>query len=97
MSRFNYLIESVTAANFSDTPFRHVEIKNFLRDSDFDEIISANELSIEANDDRELCDLLLKEGYRVIVFPGGVTDIDRYIEWHKSKRQDTSASVHGTI
>lgn len=85
MSRFDYLIEKIAKAPFQDVPFKHIEIKDFFNSDDFQEITSSAEVDLEpAESDKDLFESLFKTGYRIIQFPGCVTDKDEYMEWRKN-------------
>ena len=94
--RFDYLLKKIRRSDFSLHPFRHVEIKNFFSEEDFQEITTANEISTSASNDPALIEVLLETGYRIINFPGCVTETDRYIQWHASKHSDATANRHDT-
>ena len=79
---FDYLIGKIEEASFVETPFRHLEINDFLSDTHFAQIIGAPEIALgRATSDRELCDSLLDAGYEPIKFPGCTTSIERYLQW----------------
>ena len=65
--RFDYLLKKIRRSDFSLHPFRHVEIKNFFSEEDFQEITTANEISTSASNDPALIEVLLETGYRFIV------------------------------
>jgi len=79
---FDYILDKIDAADFSHTPFRHIEIKNFLSPEHFREIVSAPQIDTTgARDTAELIETLLGLGYRIITFPGCVTSKEDYLEW----------------
>jgi len=83
---FKYLIEKINLANIEEFPFPHLEIKNFFSDNDFDRIITSNQIKISpAQSDNELFDYLFKSGYKIIDFPGCISNKKEYIDWHKKK------------
>jgi hypothetical protein len=85
-SRFSYLVEKIYEASFNEEPFKHIYIENFFNDSDFKEIITSDEISTPiASSDSELIEGLKQKGYKVISFPGCITDQAQYIKWHSSK------------
>ena len=90
--RFDYLLNKIRGSDFSLDPFRHVEIRNFFSEEDFQEITTAKEISTSGSNDPALIDVLLETGYRIINFPGCVTETDRYIQWHASKHSDATAN-----
>ena len=84
---FSYLINKIQDAEFKTEPFRHLHIKSFLSDAHFNEIVCSTEINLtpQAGDDG-LFDEMFNKGYKVIVFPGCITNKDEYIDWHKEKR-----------
>ena len=93
MKRFEYLLKKISESTFSDTPFRHIYIENFFNESDFKEIIECPEIATsQVTNDRDLFSELLSRGYKVISFPGCITDVDRYCEWHAQKKKNTSTN-----
>lgn len=85
---FNYLLEKIAAADFEDEPFRHIEINNFFSKADFEAIVSAPEIAISGlGSDAHLFDSLFENGYKIIDFPGCITDRDTYMRWHQIKDQ----------
>lgn len=83
MSRFDYLIDRVAETPFADDPFRHLYIGNFLAEADFFEITTAPEINLApANDDEDLFHKLFDAGYKVVSFPGCITERRAYIDWH---------------
>ena len=95
MSRFDYLLEKIQQAPFETVPFRHVYITDFLTAEDFKAIVQSPEINIPpAKDDDDLFDTLDSNGYKIIEFPGCITDRQDYIDWHKTgktKRFHSSA------
>ena len=47
MHRFNYLLEKIKTANIIKEPFEHIHIKDFLNDSDLNELINSSQIKIE--------------------------------------------------
>jgi len=90
MSKFSYLIDKINVAPYTNEPFKHVYIENFFSDKDFQEIITSNEISTpKALSDQELIEGLKEKGYKVIHFPGCITNVKQYIKWHSSKGKTT--------
>lgn len=86
VSEFNYLIEKILSAEFSEVPFRHIEIEDFFSAEHFAGIVTAPEIRIEpAASDEVLCNSLLNAGWVPIQFPGGTTSIPDYLAWRKGK------------
>lgn len=95
MAHFDYLLEKIETAPFEAEPFRHIYITDFLKDDDFQAIISAPEINLPtASSDEDLFQILAENGYKIIEFPGCITDKQDYIDWHrtgKTKRYHSSA------
>mgnify|MGYP004050035157 FL=1 len=86
-NRFNYLTDKIKNADFSDYPFRHIYIENFLSDSDFKEIITSDEINIPSSDsDENLFDNLFDLSYQIVPFAGCITDQQEYMNWHAGKQ-----------
>lgn len=84
---FQYLIKKINDSLFSSSPFRHIYIENFLTDNHFNEIVNTPEVSPPiATDDAQLINNLQNSGFKIISFPGGITDKSEYIEWHQNER-----------
>ena len=80
--RFEYLIEKITNAPFADKPFRHLTILNFFNSEHFNLIISDPQIFCRKfEDNRDLIDGLISQGYIPQPFPGCVTDIDHYLRY----------------
>jgi hypothetical protein len=85
---FDYLLEKIDAARFETDPFRHLYINDFFNERHFAQIVSAPEISVSGSkSDEELFDALFEKGYKIIGFPGCITDKSTYIKWHKNKGQ----------
>ena len=92
MNRFNYVIEKINSAPIRKHPFSHVYIENLFSKEDFAEIVGSHEIAIrETNSDKELFEELDSNGYKVISFPGCITNIAEYCHWHKNKSVDVRA------
>jgi hypothetical protein len=77
---FAYLIEKIRDAPFKGKPFPHLYIKNFFSDEHFKAIVSSDEISLPTQpDDERLFDELFSKGYRIIVFPGCITNKYEYV------------------
>ncbi|GMN14955.1 hypothetical protein [Altererythrobacter sp. MTPC7] len=88
MSRFDYLTAKVTSADFTEIPFRHIHIDDFFSDSDFDEILASPEIKLPpADNDDQLFENLEGSGYKVIEFPGCITDRAEYLRWRHDPSQ----------
>jgi len=86
-SRFNYLAEKISDAKFTDHPFKHIYIENFLSESDFKEIISAEEINLKkANSDEDLFNKLFEQSYEIVPFAGCTVDKEQYLRWHAGNK-----------
>ena len=85
LSQFNYLIEKIEKAQFTDAPFRHVYIEDFFTAADFDAIVQSREIRTRTASHEELFENLKSAGYKTIEFPGCITDKAEYIAWHAQK------------
>ncbi len=82
---FDYLIEKISEADFSSSPFKHIYLDDFFSEQHFSEIISSSEVSIApTKNDEDLLNKIQSAGWKVIKFPGCTTDIEKYLEWHAS-------------
>jgi hypothetical protein len=85
-TRFDCLLEKIRSAPFTEGPFRHIAIEGFLSGADFEEIVTAPEVNVPAvATDDALFDALYRRGYKIIDFPGCITDQDTYVRWHAEK------------
>jgi len=95
MGHFDYLLDKIEQAPFEADPFRHVYITDFLKREDFAAIVGAPEIDLPAvKSDEELFETLEGKGYKIIEFPGCITDKQDYIDWHRTgqtKRYHSSA------
>lgn len=83
VSRFNYLIGTISTAEFTQQSFRHVEIRDFLNPEDFREVVSCPKVAVpEASDDADLLAKLFERGFRIIPFPGSSASRQEYLDWH---------------
>ena len=86
MVDFSYLGEKIKGASFSNKPFKHILIENFLEKNHFLEIINTFEIESpkNINNDIELIDGLKNKGFKQIYFPGAVTNVNEYLNWRKN-------------
>jgi hypothetical protein len=83
---FDYLLDKIGAAEFENEPFPHLYIRDFFNDEHFSQITGAPEIALRPrNSDDELFDELFGAGYKIIDFPGCITNKDAYINWHRVK------------
>ena len=86
-NRFNYLVEKIRDAKFSDHPFRHIYIEDFFSESDFKDIISSTEINLnKAHSDEDLFNKLFEHSYEIVPFAGCTNDKEAYIKWHAGKK-----------
>ncbi len=86
MARFDYLLQKIRDAKFTDVPFRHIEIMDFLSEEDFHALITAPEIKLPpAKDDAAMFETFFRNNYKIINFPGCITDKEEYIAWHRQK------------
>ena len=92
---FNYVIEKIKRSEFKNTPFRHLYIENLFDENHFSAITNAREINIPPiNCDSDLFDSLFEKGYKIIGFPGCITDKAKYIKWHETNRGGKLSSTH---
>ena len=85
---FSYLGEKIRDAAFASDPFQHVYIDNFLSDQHFTEVSRATEIDVTGQtSDEELLERLFAVGYKIIDFPGCITDWKEYVRWHANPEQ----------
>ena len=83
---FAYILDKIREAEWSDEPFRHIEIKELLSPEHFQAIVSAPEIALAPSaNDAELFDRLLGLDYKIVAFPGCITDRHAYMAWHANK------------
>jgi hypothetical protein len=69
--KFDYLLDSITSAEFSQEPFKHLWCENFFSEEHFDLI--TNDVQIKRPippDTRKLIDDLREVGYKIQTFAG---------------------------
>lgn len=90
----SYLIRKIEESDFQVSPFRHIYLENFFSEQHFDEIIRSMEIRApEASNDAELIEGLCGSGFKIINFPGCVTDKEEYIEWHENGKVSSHHSA----
>jgi len=81
---FDYVIERIKNAELTEAPFRHLYLENLFSPEHFAEIMSAPEIRIPAKrNDADLFDALFSSGYKIVNFPGCITNQKKYIAWHE--------------
>jgi len=87
-ARFGYVLDKISAAEITRVPFEHFYIENLFSESDFAEIVTSQEIDMRTQPtDEFLFKALFENGYRIIDFPGCITDVATYIKWHESRDQ----------
>lgn len=90
-SEFDYLINKIEAADWEREPFKHIEIAEFINPNDFHEIISCEELDLrDFVADEDLIDALFSKGYKMVPFPGAITDHREYIRNRQESKKTAS-------
>lgn len=85
--RFNYLLEKISKAQFKQKPYQHLYIENFFSLDDFNEIVGCDEIKInDKKNDQQLFADVFRSGYKIVNFPGCITDLDEYINWRNTKK-----------
>lgn len=88
MARYDYLLERIAAEPFTEVPFRHLHIMNFLSEADFQAIVGAPEIAVQpVASDEALIEALHRIGYKEIHFPGTTTDLPTYLDWHRDRKR----------
>ncbi len=88
-ANLTYLLEKIRAATISREPFAHVQIDDFFEPEHFTQLTRAPEIALASQrNDEGLFDSLYAAGYKVIDFPGCITDKDAYVKWHREKAPD---------
>tara|TARA_B100001741_G_C16541805_1_gene594700 strand:- start:1348 stop:2316 length:969 start_codon:yes stop_codon:yes gene_type:complete len=83
---FAYLIEKIEKSEYKKEPFSHIYIEDFFTEEDFRKITSSKEINLkESIDDEDLFNRLFDNHYRIVNFPGCVTNKSDYIKWHKNE------------
>jgi hypothetical protein len=87
MSNFDYLIKKIEEVDFSNKPYKHIYIDDFLSEEHFRAILGSPEIKFneDISSDKDLFKKLYANGYKIIKFPGCTTDEEQYIKWHNNK------------
>lgn len=96
-SQFDYLIDKIQTAPFSEYPFRHVQIDGFLSPGHFAGLTGDPQIAFPPmRDARALLDHLRETGYRIIPFPGCVESPREYLDWLEGRKPArTHAATEG--
>lgn len=91
---FGYLTKKIMDSDFIAEPFKHIYIEDFFSKEHLNEILNSTEISAPAaTNDKELIQGLIDKGFNPISFPGCVTDIKKYINWHEKGKSTTFHSA----
>lgn len=91
---FKYILQKIQDAQLQEFPFVHLEISNIFSDNDFESIVNSSDIKInDLPNDVVLFESLFSNGFRIIDFPGCVSDYNEYIEWHKNKRTSNKTNT----
>jgi len=86
-----YLLDRIEAASPKHKPFRHLQVRNFLKPSHFDEILNDERLAIaETRSDRELTEVLKSKGYVPSWLPGSTSDVEQYLDYREGRNVNIS-------
>ena len=93
---FDYLLDKIRLAPVTSCPYDHIYIGDFFNAEHLSAITAAPEIRLSGvGSDQQLFDSLFANGYKIIDFPGCITDREAYMRWHKDKnrehRQNNSA------
>jgi len=79
MYNFDYLIKKIEEASFINKPYKHLWIEDFLSNEHFEELTSLKQVNTPGfSSPEEMLDQLQRLSYRVISFPGCITDVKEY-------------------
>jgi len=82
-NRFTYIKKKILEAEFIEYPFKHIYIDDFFNPKDFNDIVNNEQIKLEiSRDDKDIFKNLFKNNYKVINFPGCITDYKKYIKLH---------------
>ena len=81
MDKFNYISEKILNAKFSQEPFKHIFIEDFLSEDHFQQIINDPQIHWDENKNtEEVIATLFEKKYEVQKFPGCITNPYEYIK-----------------
>ena len=87
-------ITKIKDASFSEVPFRHIALEEFIDPKYFDEITRSDEINLsQAVDTRYLVQNLWGLGWNEILFPGTTTSLEDYILWEKGLKGDSNVDT----
>ncbi len=81
MNEFNYISEKILNAEFSQEPFKHIFIEDFLSEDHFQQIINDPQIHWDENKNTEdVIATLFQKKYEVQKFPGCITNPYEYVK-----------------
>ena len=87
MYDLSYLSKKISDAEIRSFPFNHIYIENFFSDEHFKELVKCPQINLnESKTDEDLINQILTSGYKIISFPGCITNKEEYLKWHKDKK-----------
>ncbi len=90
-NNFDYIIDKINNTEFSTDPYKYVLIEDLFSDEHFENITKSVEINIDpVSSDNDLFDELYSKGYKIVEFPGCITNKKQYISWHKNKTKRSS-------
>lgn len=99
MQQYDYILEKIMDAEWTEEPFRHVYIEDFLSDEHFEMLTSWHKINLPAYEKSShmLYDMKIL-GYEPVPFPGCTTDVNEYLRWYDGQRVGiTPSHAHGLI
>jgi hypothetical protein len=85
---FDYLLSKIQSAPLTSTPYPHIYIADFFSPEHLAAITGAPEIRLSGvTSDQQLFESLFANGYKIIDFPGCITDRDVYMKWHQDKQR----------
>ncbi len=91
---FNYLAEKIKNAEVLESPFKHIEIENFLSEEHLNIILNDPQIHFEkCKDTSTLINKILTSDYSIQSFPGCCTDVNDYL--NKLSKNDWPGEIKG--
>lgn len=91
---FNYLAEKIKNAKILESPFKHIEIENFLSEEHLNIILNDSQIHFEkCKDTLTLINKILTSDYSIQSFPGCCTDVNDYL--NRLSKNDWPGEVKG--
>lgn len=86
LRQFAYVLDKIHFSNFSEEPFKHIEIFDFLSEEHFNAVITSSQVMIpKSSNSATMIDNLNSHGYSVLGFPGCTTSVRHYLRWLEGK------------